>query len=67
MADKLTRQGLRNLDIKPRNGKRPSEENCVHRWEHDPDCPCDSKAFLHGPDECMNICRRCGAVQGGRR
>jgi len=65
MADKLTRQGVRNLDIKPRNGKRPSSEHCVHRWEHDPDCPCDSNAFFQGLDECMNICRRCGAVRGG--
>jgi hypothetical protein len=67
MADKFTRQGVRNLDTRPRNGKRPTSEHCVHRWEHDPECPCKSAAFGDFGGACYQFCPRCGAVRGVER
>lgn len=40
----LTRQGVRNLDGKPRNGRRaPASATCFHDWRHARDCiGCDA-------------------------
>lgn len=59
----LTKQGVRDLDVKQRNGRKRDDRQavCFHEWEHSKECLC----HLAYPDKyaCLFVCRRCGLVK----
>ena len=69
-AANLTRQGVRDLNDPPKNGRKKSipEDGppCVHDWMHDSMCACDD--FFEPVARGMHLlmCRRCGMNSEGR-
>lgn len=62
--EKLNRQGVRNLDGKQSNERRRSaEEGCLHRWEHDRNCPCTEDYYVENRPSCRWVCAKCGALR----
>ena len=66
---KLTKQGVRDLNTKPINGKKQRSE-CIggdkHDWMHDFDCTgcwASKYSLEEGPFSCTERCRRCGATR----
>lgn len=67
MMDRLTRQGVRDLDGKQRNRRRvPRRAYCLHAWAHDDRrCRCDGAwTWIFGvATACRETCQKCGATR----
>ena len=64
MSNKLTHQGVRNLNDPPVNARQISNKDiCMHSWKHDPACTACEARYLPRAEElrCSEKCSKCGA------
>jgi len=67
MSERLTRQGVRDLNGPPQNARsRPRSVGCIHEWDHWRGCDCQATWILYRDAvsaRCVEVCRKCKLVR----